>query len=426
MEKFFIRLFCIVLLILATYTIPAGGGEWVELGNLSASGGGISNTPGESSSPQIGIDSSGNPVVAWLDCSHGNEAIYVKRWDGTAWVELGNLSASGEGLISHNNGFPKSPSLIMDNYGNPVIAWQDFSSGNYEIYVKRWMGGKWVAMGKNSFSGGGISNTPGDSYNPCLATDNSGNIIAAWQDKSMGTYEVYVKRWNGKKWVELGKSSASGGGISSNVDDSENPSVGICNLRNIVVAWNDWSPQNYEIYVKEWNGKKWGNMGIGSSYGGGISDNLGGSQHSVVAMDKSGNPVIAWHDWTNGIKIYGKRWDGDKWADMGTNSAAGGGISSNPGASYCPTMVMDGDDRIVLAWHDYTPGNNNSEIYVRYWTGVRWFPLGENADSGGGISNNPGESQNARLARDKSGNIMIAWQDNTSGNFEIYVKRWRE
>jgi len=55
------------------------GGTWVELGD-SATGGGVSNDSGNSYWPSLFLDSSGNPVVAWYDNSSGNYEIYVKKW----------------------------------------------------------------------------------------------------------------------------------------------------------------------------------------------------------------------------------------------------------------------------------------------------------------------------------------------------------
>ncbi|MEW6200600.1 MAG: hypothetical protein AB1546_01380 [bacterium] len=82
---------------------------------------------------EIQSDSIGDPIVAWGDRTSGNYEIYVKRWNGTSWVEMGTGSASGGGA-SNNLGYSEYPSIATDSAGNPIIVWDDDTSGNWEIY----------------------------------------------------------------------------------------------------------------------------------------------------------------------------------------------------------------------------------------------------------------------------------------------------
>jgi len=67
-----------------------------------------------------------------------------------------------------------------------------------------------------------------------------------------GDYEVYVRRWNGSSWAEVGGSSASVGGISDNSGMSSTPSVAIAPGGTPYVAWYDSSGGDYEIHVRCW------------------------------------------------------------------------------------------------------------------------------------------------------------------------------
>ncbi|MFH1282202.1 MAG: hypothetical protein ABII27_00880, partial [bacterium] len=79
------------------------------------------------------------PHVVW--CTNW-EICYLK-WNGTSWVD-----ADGSGQesinISNNSGDSVEPSLYLDNSGNPYVVWRDFTSGNAEIYYLRWNGTSWV------------------------------------------------------------------------------------------------------------------------------------------------------------------------------------------------------------------------------------------------------------------------------------------
>jgi hypothetical protein len=79
----------------------------------------------------------GKPYLAWWDTTGGDWEIYLKTWNGSDWVEAGEGSAAGGG-VSDNYGFSESPSLGVDGEGILYLAWFDHTSGNHEIYVKRY------------------------------------------------------------------------------------------------------------------------------------------------------------------------------------------------------------------------------------------------------------------------------------------------
>jgi len=396
---------------------PVSGSAWVEIGKGSASGGGISDTSGGSLEPSLALDSSDNPVVAWCDETSGNKEIYVKRWDGSAWVEIGAGSASGGG-ISNNSGDSLGPSLALDSSDNPVVAWADDSSGTYQIYMKRWNGSSWVDYGPSS----SISHTSGDSEYPSLALDSSDYPLVAWHDGTQGSgnTEIYLKRWDGNSWEEMG-GSASGGGISNTSGRSKDCSLGLDSSDNPIVAWHDDNYRPEEIYLKRWDGNSWEEMG-GSASGGGISNTSGFSQHPSLDIDSLDYPVVAWFDDISGNwEVYIRRWNGSSWVDI-AGSASGGRITALGEDSTRPSLVLDSSDYPAVAWSNFTSGDD--EIYFKRWDGSSWVELAGSA-TGGGISDNSLHSRRPSLALDSSGNPVVAWRDKSSGNVEIYIKRWR-
>ena len=66
--------------------------------------------------------------------------------------------------------------MVLDGDGRPVVAWEDDTSGNREIYVRRFDGERWVAI-HGSAGGGGVSNSAAPSRNPSLAYhDGTGRL----------------------------------------------------------------------------------------------------------------------------------------------------------------------------------------------------------------------------------------------------------
>lgn len=96
----------------------------------SASGGGISDTSGSSWEPSLAIDPEGRPMVAWRDSSSGNEEIYLRRFDGVGWVELGTGSATAGGISnSGNQSFAPSLSVIQDR---ACVSWYEADGATVE------------------------------------------------------------------------------------------------------------------------------------------------------------------------------------------------------------------------------------------------------------------------------------------------------
>ncbi len=402
------------------FTLETG---WQDIGVNSASSGGISNTSGSSSEPSLAIDAFGYPVVTWQDNSSGNYEIYVKQWNGTdAWEEIGTGSASGGG-ISSSSADAQYPSMEIDGSGNPVIAWTDSGSGNWEIYVKQWNGTSWVELG-GSASGGGISNNSGISNKPCMVLDESDYPIIAWHDSTsegVSNYQIYFKQWNGSNWIELG-GSATDGGVSNSSNSSMLASVAINNSGNPVIAWQD----DTEVYLKQWNGTDaWEAIG-GSATGDGLSSTSGESLNPSLSINSSGNPVVTWEDdsTVGNFEIYVKQWNGSSWEAIG-GSASSGGISNTVFGSHRPSVIINGSDNPVITWSDsvYMIGGNQA-IYVRQWDGTAWEELEDSARFGG-ISTNYDISQvQPSIKINNLGYIVIAWSAGVASDTDIYIKQY--
>jgi hypothetical protein len=399
---------------------------WYEVGSGSASGGGISNSPNESQQPSAVAALDGMIYVAWHDGAEGADyEIYIRRWNGSNWAEVGSGSATGGG-ISNNSGQSYVPSVAVAPNNTPYIAWHDDSvvTDVPEIYVRRWNGSSWEEVGTGSATGGGISNNINGSYWPSAAVDPNGMPYVAWEDGAEGgDYEIYVRRWNGSSWEEVGTNSATGGGISMNNGNSFHPSVAIAPDGTPYVAWDDDGTGDAEVYVRRWNGSSWEEVGTGSATGGGISNNGGGSSEVSIAIAPDGTPYVAWRDTSGGDdETYVRRWNGSNWEEVGVGSASGGGISNNSGGSHAPSIAIASDNTPYVAWHDNSSGND--QIYVRRWNGSSWEEVGTGSASGSGISNNSGASLLPALAVAVDDTPYAAWWDNSGNNFDIYVRQW--
>jgi hypothetical protein len=80
-------------------------------------------------------------------------------------------------------------------------------------------------------------------------------------------------------------------------------------------------------------------------------------------------------------------------------------------------MTVDASGNPHAVWYDDTPGNN--EIYYKSSTdgGTTWA-------SAQRLTWNAGDSGGPDIAADPSGNVHVAWQDKTPGNYEIYYRKF--
>jgi hypothetical protein len=392
-------------------------GNWKEVGADSATGGGISQTAADSVWPAIVTASDNSVYVAWSETVGKQAEIYVKRWNGTSWSAVGTGSASGGG-VSNTPTLSELPSMDIGPDGSLYLAWQEADGGAKDIYVKRWNGTSWEAIGQSTGSGG-ISQTSRDSEWPDLRVAPDGTIYVAWREDEAADNEIYVRRWQGASWSGVGGSDQTGG-ISNNSGDSGRPSLVVTAQGQPYVGWTDASTGDTEVYVRRLAGSIWAEVGMGSATGGGITDNAGASRGPSLAANSQGHVFVAYPDNTNGpFDVMVLRWDGGAWSYLGGNA---GGVSQTPGDAFTPDMAVSGGDVPFVTWFDNSPGK--PEIYVRRWNGAVWEEAGTGAATGGGVSSSQGSSAHAAITVSGNNTPFIVWNDNSSGNHEIYIKQW--
>src|SRR5205814_1814275 len=138
---------------------------------------------------QMALDSQGRPTVAWVheERDAGGEVvaasfIYVERWNGAAWEELGG-SATGLGL-SPSRGHDHDVALVIDRQDRPVVAWQ----ARGELPVRRWTGRGWQELGAGSAAPAGITASR-KATEPAVVATGARTCVAWRHDLDM----VYVR-----------------------------------------------------------------------------------------------------------------------------------------------------------------------------------------------------------------------------------------
>ncbi|HEV3343905.1 MAG TPA: right-handed parallel beta-helix repeat-containing protein, partial [Pirellulales bacterium] len=143
-------------------------GAWTPA-NQGAS---ISNSQGAATQPKVAA-ADGSVYLLWADdriqnLSGNTIALYVKKWNGSAFVEELPGDASGQG-ISDTGGDPQTLAFTVDNAGHPLVAGGEDAGNGPQIFVRadNYRVGAVYYVNDGSTQGDEVCTAPG-------ANDNSG------------------------------------------------------------------------------------------------------------------------------------------------------------------------------------------------------------------------------------------------------------
>ncbi len=141
-------------------------------------------TAGSQSSAQVAENSSGNFIVVWQSPQDGSGlGIFAQRYNASGTKVGGEFQVN-----TYTTGDQLFPAIGIDSTGNYVIAWQSYGQdGALEgIFAQRYGSGgapRGVEFRVNSY-------TTGSQQTPAVSMDNLGNFVVVWQsvgqDGSLG------------------------------------------------------------------------------------------------------------------------------------------------------------------------------------------------------------------------------------------------
>jgi Ca2+-binding RTX toxin-like protein len=407
----------------ASATLPSGVdylGRWAEWAG-SASGAGVSGSSSNSIEPVVAT-SGATTFVAWADNRQGNFEIFVARHSGLGWVELAG-SAHG-GAVSNTTTNSRRPSITIGADGQPIVAWTEFTANgtNSDIFVKRFDpaanggSGAWVGLG-NSASAGGISASGAADHAQLVNT--AAGVVVAYIDDSGAAANVFVRRFNGTSWPALGTGAASGDGISDSSTDVSDLTLATDGT-NVAAAWMQFVPGTTQIYARQYSGSTW-NALSGSASGGGVSNTVAASRRPSAAYF-GGSLFIAWEQVVGAeVEVYAARHQGG-WQAAGIGANAAGGVSQSNGNATAPRLAAG--DALHLAWTDDRVAGldgNTTSIYARRWNGTSFVEELPGEASGRGIHPQYAAPSSVALAASGSG-VVAVWSDMASGTPQIYLR----
>jgi len=341
-------------------------------------------TNGCSSNPQIQLDFSGNPHVMWCD----NYDILYSKLSGSSWSTPVN--------ISHNTGNSYYHQIQIDSAGNPHAVWRDDSDGNSDILYSKFTGSSWSTPVN-------ISHDSGYSEKPQIKIDSSGSLHVVWENSVPGNYDIFYSKFSGSSWL------AKPVNISRNTGNSYSHQIQIDSSGNPHVVWRDYTPGNQDIYYSKSDGSIW-------SIPENISHDSGNSENPQIQIDSSGNPHVVWVTSTNGNdEIFYSEFDGSRWGfkyDIISHNSLSKPLDT-------PLIELDASNKPNIAWLN-NAAPNCAACYVGFsrWNGNYWQTLPNPSQSTTKI-------QNYDFKIRKSDNIpFIAWSGSPTGATAALITKW--
>ncbi|HMO03026.1 MAG TPA: S8 family serine peptidase [Kiritimatiellia bacterium] len=382
----------------------------------------------EGDSPAIALDNNDQPVIAYSDLDEaGFRQIFVKRWVG----EAGDLSEIGEwkrlddqwfGLrrsasdtgVSLSIEDARRPSIAVGPSNSIFVAWEHYGNGGTNIYLRKWDGSQWTELGDSARNLGISGQSLRPALQPVVRAGSDGLPVVAWrQSTGGGTTRVFVVKWNGSAWIGLDNSHTNGVGNGINAN---NPTLTINSSGNPVVAWQDSS--SLQVHVWQYNGATWVNLG---------NQGTALANQPDLASGPGGDLYLTWLQAPFGTNInsqvFALRRTGGSWVDMGGSSIVPG-ISSATGGVSRPAApkiayAAQPSPRVVVAWLAGT--NNAHSVLLRQhnfsggWTGVG------GAGDVPGIARLRGSSTNLGFALSSKGVPSVVFENNETGLSEVQV-----
>jgi hypothetical protein len=306
----------------------------------------------------------------------------------------------------------RKPAIALERGGSGVyVAWLETVGGVYHAFVKRWDGKAWINLG-----GALNRDLKFNSFDIALDLDKQNRPVVAWTERSnisdgkvSGPGKLYAARWDGKVWQQLGDSPSKRPSSASDL-----PVMKLDPQGNPVMAWNELSPDfnGNSVFVDRWDGKAWLEVDRGS-----LSSDVSSASRSMdLAVTSAGEPILAWsrqlfdpNRGTLDFNVFVGPFGGVTW------TRAGGSVNIDVERyAGSPSLKLDSSDRPVVA---FTEASAGFDVFVKRWTGSSWARIGDTVNGRTGLANSP------RLALDGQGNPTVAWLEN-QGSIKVFVKRW--
>lgn len=361
---------------------------------------------------RIAIDEIGNIYVVWQDYRSSADAkIYGQKYNSA------RVKQWASDVVIGNANNQVLPEIKLDSAANLYVSWNDNSNGNQDCFYSK----RASSTGEDLWSGPKKIDTLSDSSDQNISrqyiSGNGGGTLETlvWQDNRTGNLDVYMQRYDPLKnpiWAAEKKVNRN-----SDTSDQSTPVVAVDLSGNIYSAWTDRRNGDQDIYMS-----KFDSAGTPLWTDDIIANNNSGTSNQYqpsIAIDRDGYVYLAWTDERNGnTDIFLGKFNASGTPIWSPTNIIGASTSS---AQYQPSLAVSSSSKLYLAWTDER--NGNQDIYAQKidTNGMKLWA----DDMRININNDISDQYNPYIAMNPlTDRPYVTWQDNRSGNFDIYASEF--
>lgn len=236
--------------------------------------------------PSITTTRKGDTWVAWIGYKDAADRVFVRRQTGGQWLPAESWQEPGGAAADYFR-----TAVAEDGEGRVWVVWSAQVSGSWDLYARSFDGKKWSASERLA---AGTGRDAGPNLFHRLVRASDGRLYLAWQGFRKGVSSILVKRQEGAKWSpEMPLSEGSG--------NSWEPSIAADSKGRVWVAWDGYGAGNYDIYARQIAGGKPGRLIQ-------VTRSPNFEAHADIACDPQDRPWIAFDE---AGPNWGKDWSHD-------------------------------------------------------------------------------------------------------------------
>ena len=200
--------------------------------------------------------------------------------------------------------------------------------------------------------------------------------------------------------------------------DADDPSVAMDSSGNTIIAWEqeDFDGTN-RIYIAEYRDGSW-------TFPSGVNDNISPAGDDAfnarVDMDDNGNAVVVWiqNDGSND-QIFRSEYRNGSWTHP--SSVTDDHISFDGQDSFDAEVALDNNGNALIVWYQ-SDGSNNQVFRSEYRNGEWTDPTSLTDDH---ISIDGQDAFDPEPALSESGTALITWAQNDGSNDQVFRSEYR-
>jgi hypothetical protein len=159
------------------------GGQWSEPVT-------VTEKPGDIFMTAVAA-SGGKVMVVWSEREGEDWNLKARMVDGSGFGKTQTIAPGGHNLFHR---------MTSDAAGNIHVVYQSARKGRSDIYLRSWSGGKWlpeIALSDEK------RDRRANDWNPAVAVDHKGVVWVAWDGYTVGSYNIYLRAVRDGKAAEL-------------------------------------------------------------------------------------------------------------------------------------------------------------------------------------------------------------------------------